>query len=172
MSAIQTQVVSLRSTTTNLGWAAIAADGSPIGFTSNVGNYEYKAASLTSIPVASDDASGISSTIFTINNLNNLVYLTQDVEMVNGEAVVSIEPVFVVGSEFIVPTLADESKAVTRLADGSTLTTVFQTIGGDDVATTGGSRITVKIRVSSDGKVLSESARIIPAISTAKQASI
>ena len=100
------------------------------------------------------------------------MYLTQDVEMVNGEAVVSIAPVFVVGSEFIVPTLADESKAVTRLADGSTLTTVFQTIGGNDVATTGVSRITVKIRVSSDGKVLSESARIIPAISTAKQASI
>jgi len=172
MDMISTQVVSLRNSVSTLGWAAIAADGSPIGFTSNVGNYEYKAASLTSIPVASDDASGISSTIFTINNLNNLVYLTQDIEMVNGEAVVSIAPVFVVGSEFIVPTLADESKAVTRLADGSTLTTVFQTIGGDDVATTGVSRITVKIRVSSDGKVLSESARIIPAISTAKQASI
>ena len=34
MSTIQTQLVALRSTTTNVGWAAIAADGSPIGFTS------------------------------------------------------------------------------------------------------------------------------------------
>jgi len=98
--------------------------------------------------------------------------IAQDIQVVNGELFVSVEPVFVVGSELIAPTLAEESKAVSTLKDGSKLVTIWQTLAGSDASAVGAHLVTVKIRVSSDGKILSESARIIPAISTAKQASI
>jgi len=172
MKSLSTQVVALRSQVASIGWSAIGADGAPIGFTSNDGSSDYYQAALTTIPVASDDVSGINSSVFTVSHLDEPVRIAQDIEVVNGELVVSIQPVFVAGSDLIAPALVEESMAVTTLADGSKLVTVWQTLDNSDVASVGASAVTVKIRVSSDGKVLSESARIIPTIKTTKQASV
>jgi len=172
MSAIATEVVALRASTTSIGWAAVAADGSPIGFTSNDGSGNYYQANLLNIPVASDDASGIQSSVFTVNHLGSPVRLAQDIEVVNGKPVVSIQPVLWAGSDLITPTVADDARAVTTLTDGSTLHTIWLTLDNSDASNSGVGLVTVKIRVSSDGNILSESARIIPTIKTEKQASI
>ena len=171
MKSLSTQVVSLRSAVSAIGWSAIGADGAPIGFTSNAGGSDFYQAALTTIPVASDDVTGIHSSVFTVSHLGSPVRIAQDVEVVNGELVVSIQPVFVAGSDLIAPALIEESQAVTTLADGSKLLTVWQTLDNSDAAYVGASQVTVKIRVSSDGSILSESARIIPTIKTTKQAS-
>jgi len=122
--------------------------------------------------VASDDASGIQSSVFTVNHLGSPVRLAQDIEVVNGKPVVSIQPVLWAGSDLITPTVADDARAVTTLTDGSTLHTIWLTLDNSDASNSGVGLVTVKIRVSSDGNILSESARIIPTIKTEKQASI
>lgn len=171
MSAISTQVVALRAATSAIGWAAISADGSPIGFTSNDGSGNYFVADLLNIPVVSDDVTGIHSSVFTLNYQGAPVRIAQEVEVVNGKPIVSVQPVFSSGSELIVPNIADDSRAVTTLADGSTLHTVWLTLDKTDASNSGVSLVAVKIRVSSDGNILSESARIIPTIKE-KQVSI
>lgn len=171
MSAISTQVVALRAATSAIGWAAISADGSPIGFTSNDGSGNYFVADLLNIPVVSDDVTGIHSSVFTLNYQGAPVRIAQEVEVVNGKPIVSVQPVFSSGSELIVPSIADDSRAVTTLADGSTLHTVWLTLDKTDASNSGVSLVAVKIRVSSDGNILSESARIIPTIKE-KQVSI
>lgn len=172
MKSLTSQVVALRANVASIGWSAIDGNGAPIGFTSNAGGSEFYPAALTNIPVASDDVSGINSSVFTMNHLNQPVRIAQDIEVVNGDLVVSIQPVFVAGSELIAPALVEEARAITTLSDGSKLITVWQTLDNSGVASIEANAVTVKIRVSSDGKILSESARIIPTIKTTKQASV
>jgi hypothetical protein len=170
MNILTEQVMALRSSLTSVGWSAIDAEGAPIGFTSNAGGNDFFEASLTNINIAPEDFVGINSSVFNVNHLDKPVRIAQQIEVVDGKLEVSTQAVLQVGADLLVASPAEESQTQTKLADGSILVTIWQTMSAEEASSTGIAQLTVKIKVSSDGKVLSESARIIPAFN-GKQAS-
>jgi hypothetical protein len=170
MNILTEQVMALRSSLTSVGWSAIDAEGAPIGFTSNAGGNDFFEASLTNINIAPEDFVGINSSVFNVNHLDKPVRIAQQIDVVDGKLEVSAQAVLTVGSDLVVASPAEESQTQTKLADGSILVTIWQTMSAEEASSTGIAQLTVKIKVSSDGKVLSESARIIPAFN-GKQAS-
>jgi RNA polymerase sigma factor (sigma-70 family) len=171
MFVLTNQVMALRSSLASVGWSAIDAEGAPIGFTSNAGGNDFFEASFTNINIAPEDFIGVNASVFSVNHLDIPVRIAQQIEVANGKLLVSAQPVIQVGSDLVAPSLAEESQVQTKLADGSTLVTIWQTLTAEDASSTGIAQLTVKIKLSSDGKVLSESARIIPSLN-GKQASI
>ena len=171
MFVLTNQVMALRSSLASVGWSAIDAEGAPIGFTSNAGGNDFFEASFTNINIAPEDFIGVNASVFSVNHLDIPVRIAQQIEVVNGKLLVSAQPVIQVGSDLVAPSLAEESQVQTKLADGSTLVTIWQTLTAEDASSTGIAQLTVKIKLSSDGKVLSESARIIPSLN-GKKASV
>ena len=171
MFVLTNQVMALRSSLASVGWSAIDVEGAPIGFTSNAGGNDFFEASFTNINIAPEDFIGVNASVFSVNHLDIPVRIAQQIEVVNGKLLVSAQPVIQVGSDLVAPSLAEESQVQTKLADGSTLVTIWQTLTAEDASSTGIAQLTVKIKLSSDGKVLSESARIIPSLN-GKKASV
>lgn len=171
MAILNEQVMALRSSLTSVGWSAIDGEGAPIGFTSNDGGNNFYEATFSNINFAPEDFIGVNASVFSVNHLDAPVRIAQEIEVVNGKVQVSVQPVFSVGSELVAPTeFFEESQTQTTLADGSTLVTVWKTLAPAEASSTGVAQVTVKIKVSSDGKVLSESVRVIPS-HTGKQVS-
>jgi hypothetical protein len=89
-------------------------------------------------------------------------YLVQSIEIVDGQSVLSIAPLFAQGTYNISPEILDYSSQETRLADGSRLISAWVILDQSDSPLPLPSQINVKLKVTADGsQVISAASQFI-----------
>jgi RNA polymerase sigma factor (sigma-70 family) len=157
IAVVQQGVMSLRSTATNIGWAGLDSNGAPIGISTN--NGAYTEANRESVKITTLGAGDFVLTSST-NGLDT--YLVQTIEIVDGQSVLSIAPLFAQGSTNVSPEILDYSSQETRLEDGSRLISAWVIIDQSNSPLPLPSQINVKLKVTADGsQVISAASQFI-----------
>jgi hypothetical protein len=157
IAVVQQGVMSLRSTATNIGWAGLDSNGAPIGISTN--NGAYTEANRESVKITTLGAGDFVLTSST-NGLDT--YLVQTIEIVDGQSVLSLAPLFAQGSTNVSPEILDYSSQETRLEDGSRLISAWVIIDQSNSPLPLPSQINVKLKVTADGsQVISAASQFI-----------
>jgi hypothetical protein len=146
LAVVQQGLMSLRAATTNIGWDGLDANGAPIGISTNNGAYtqiDRDAVTITTLGsgdfVLSSSANGMDT------------YLVQTIEIVDGQSVLSLAPLFAQGTNNVSPEILEYSSQETRLADGSRLISAWVIIDQSESPLPLPSQINVKLKVTADG---------------------
>jgi RNA polymerase sigma factor (sigma-70 family) len=157
IAVVQQGVMSLRSTATNIGWAGLDSNGAPIGVSTN--NGAYTEANRESVKITTLGAGDFVLTSST-NGLDT--YLVQTIEIVDGQSVLSIAPLFAQGATNVSPEVLDYSSQETRLEDGSRLISAWVILDPSNSPLPLPSQINVKLKVTADGsQVISAASQFI-----------
>jgi hypothetical protein len=157
IAVVQQGVMSLRSTATNIGWAGLDSNGAPIGISTN--NGAYTEANRESVKITTLGAGDFVLTSST-NGLDT--YLVQTIEIVDGQSVLSIAPLFAQGATNVSPEVLDYSSQETRLEDGSRLISAWVILDPSNSPLPLPSQINVKLKVTADGsQVISAASQFI-----------
>jgi RNA polymerase sigma factor (sigma-70 family) len=157
MAVVQQGVMSLRSVATNIGWAGLDSNGAPIGVSTNNGAY-------TQVDRDSVKITTLGSGDFVLTSSANGLdtYLVQTIEIVDGQSVLSLAPLFAQGSTNVSPEILDYSSQETRLEDGSRLISAWVIIDQSNSPLPLPSQINVKLKVTADGsQVISAASQFI-----------
>ena len=157
MAVVQQGIASLRSATTNIGWVGLDSNGAPIGVSTNNGAYTEANRDAVKITTL-----GAGDFVLTSSANGMDTYLVQTIEIVDGQSVLSIAPLFAQGTYNISPEILDYSSQETRLADGSRLISAWVILGQSDSPLPLPSQINVKLKVTADGsQVISAASQFI-----------
>jgi len=146
LAVVQQGVASLRSAATNIGWDGLDSNGAPIGISTN--NGAFTEANRTSVEITT---LGAGDFVLTSSTNGIETYLVQSIEIVNGQSVLSIAPLFVQGSDNFSPDVLDYSSQETRLEDGTRLISAWVIIDPSNSPLPLPSQINVKLKVTADG---------------------
>jgi len=166
LDAAKESAGNIRVSITGQGWAGLDASGTPIGFTSNTGAGTSAVASkITSV---SDK-----DTVFIAEQMGVLAYISQNIEITNGEPVLQISPIFSMGEDLVEVSISSQSVVVTPGANGSKLVNVWLTFANSGATKALPTQLNVRISVAETGSILSESAQFLYTdINQTEQASI
>jgi RNA polymerase sigma factor (sigma-70 family) len=157
MAVVQQGIMSLRSATTNIGWVGLDSNGAPIGVSTNNGAYTEANRDAVKITTL-----GAGDFVLTSSANGMDTYLVQTIEIVDGQSVLSIAPLFAQGTYNISPEILDYSSQETRLADGSRLISAWVIIDQSESPLPLPSQINVKLKVTADGsQVISAAAQYL-----------
>jgi len=157
LAVVQQGVASLRSAATNIGWDGLDSNGAPIGISTN--NGAFTEANRTSVEITT---LGAGDFVLTSSTNGIETYLVQSIEIVNGQSVLSIAPLFVQGSDNFSPDVLDYSSQETRLEDGTRLISAWVIIDPSNSPLPLPSQINVKLKVTADGsQVISAASQFI-----------
>jgi RNA polymerase sigma factor (sigma-70 family) len=157
MAVVQQGIMSLRSATTNIGWVGLDSNGAPIGVSTNNGAYTEANRDAVKITTL-----GAGDFVLTSSTNGMDTYLVQTIEIVDGQSVLSIAPLFAQGTNNVSPEILDYSSQETRLADGSRLISAWVILGQSDSPLPLPSQINVKLKVTADGsQVISAASQFI-----------
>ena len=157
VAVVQQGIMSLRSVATNIGWAGLDSNGAPIGVSTN--NGAYTQADRDSVKITTL-GSGDFVLTSSANGLDT--YLVQTIEIVDGQSVLSLAPLFAQGSTNVSPEILDYSSQETRLEDGSRLISAWVIIDQSNSPLPLPSQINVKLKVTADGsQVISAASQFI-----------
>jgi RNA polymerase sigma factor (sigma-70 family) len=146
LAVVQQGVASLRSAATNIGWDGLDSNGAPIGISTN--NGAFTEANRESVEITTLGAGDFVLT----SSANGIdTYLVQSIEIIKGQSVLSIAPLFVQGSDNFSPDVLDYSSQETRLADGTRLISAWVIIDPSNSPLPLPSQINVKLKVTADG---------------------
>ena len=157
MAVVQQGIMSLRSAATNIGWIGLDSNGAPIGVSTNNGAY-------TQVDRDSVKITTLGSGDFVLTSSANGLdtYLVQTIEIVDGQSVLSLAPLFAQGSTNVSPEILDYSSQETRLEDGSRLISAWVIIDQSNSPLPLPSQINVKLKVTADGsQVISAASQFI-----------
>ena len=157
MAVVQQGVMNLRSVATNIGWIGLDSNGAPVGVSTN--NGAYTQANRDSVKITTLGAGDfvLSSSA---NGLDT--YLVQTIEIVDGQSVLSIAPLFAQGTTNVSPEILDYSSQETRLEDGTRLISAWVIIEPSNSPLPLPSQINVKLKVTADGsQVISAASQFI-----------
>jgi RNA polymerase sigma factor (sigma-70 family) len=157
VAVVQQGIMSLRSVATNIGWAGLDSNGAPIGVSTNNGAY-------TQVDRDSVKITTLGSGDFVLTSSANGLdtYLVQTIEIVDGQSVLSLAPLFAQGSTNVSPEILDYSSQETRLEDGSRLISAWVIIDQSNSPLPLPSQINVKLKVTADGsQVISAASQFI-----------
>jgi RNA polymerase sigma factor (sigma-70 family) len=157
MAVVQQGIMSLRSATTNIGWVGLDSNGAPIGVSTN--NGAYTEANRESVKITT-----LGSGDFVLSSTSNGLdtYLVQTIEIVDGQSVLSIAPLFAQGATNVSPEVLDYSSQETRLEDGSRLISAWVILDSSNSPLPLPSQINVKLKVTADGsQVISAASQFI-----------
>jgi RNA polymerase sigma factor (sigma-70 family) len=157
VAVVQQGIMSLRSVATNIGWAGLDSNGAPIGVSTNNGAY-------TQVDRDSVKITTLGSGDFVLTSSANGLdtYLVQTIEIVDGQSVLSLAPLFAQGSTNVSPEILDYSSQETRLEDGSRLISAWVIIDQSNSLLPLPSQINVKLKVTADGsQVISAASQFI-----------
>jgi RNA polymerase sigma factor (sigma-70 family) len=157
VAVVQQGIMSLRSAATNIGWIGLDSNGAPIGVSTN--NGAYTQADRDSVKITTL-GSGDFVLTSSANGLDT--YLVQTIEIVDGQSVLSLAPLFAQGSTNVSPEILDYSSQETRLEDGSRLISAWVIIDQSNSPLPLPSQINVKLKVTADGsQVISAASQFI-----------
>jgi RNA polymerase sigma factor (sigma-70 family) len=157
VAVVQQGIMSLRSAATNIGWIGLDSNGAPIGVSTNNGAY-------TQVDRDSVKITTLGSGDFVLTSSANGLdtYLVQTIEIVDGQSVLSLAPLFAQGSTNVSPEILDYSSQETRLEDGSRLISAWVIIDQSNSPLPLPSQINVKLKVTADGsQVISAASQFI-----------
>jgi DNA-binding CsgD family transcriptional regulator len=157
MAVVQQGVMNLRSVATNIGWIGLDSNGAPVGVSTN--NGAYTQANRDSVKITTLGAGDfvLSSSA---NGLDT--YLVQTIEIVDGQSVLSIAPLFAQGTTNVSPEILEYSSQETRLEDGTRLISAWVIIEPSNSPLPLPSQINVKLKVTADGsQVISAASQFI-----------
>jgi hypothetical protein len=157
MAVVQQGVMSLRSVATNIGWIGLDSNGAPVGVSTN--NGAYTQANRDSVKITTLGAGD-----FVLSSSANGMdtYLVQTIEIVDGQSVLSIAPLFAQGTTNVSPEILEYSSQETRLEDGTRLISAWVIIEPSNSPLPLPSQINVKLKVTADGsQVISAASQFI-----------
>jgi RNA polymerase sigma factor (sigma-70 family) len=146
LAVVQQGIVNLRSIATNIGWDGLDSNGAPVGVSTNNGAYTVSnrdSAKVTSL--------GAGEFVLTSSTNGIDAYLVQTIEIVDGQSVLSLAPLFAQGATNISPEILEFSSQETRLEDGSRLISAWVIIDPSNSPLPLPSQINVKLKVTADG---------------------
>jgi RNA polymerase sigma factor (sigma-70 family) len=146
LAVVQQGIVNLRSIATNIGWDGLDSNGAPVGVSTNNGAYTVSnrdSAKVTSL--------GAGEFVLTSSTNGIDTYLVQTIEIVDGQSVLSLAPLFAQGATNISPEILEFSSQETRLEDGSRLISAWVIIDPSNSPLPLPSQINVKLKVTADG---------------------
>jgi DNA-binding CsgD family transcriptional regulator len=146
LAVVQQGIVNLRSIATNIGWDGLDSNGAPVGVSTNNGAYTFSnrdSAKVTSL--------GAGEFVLTSSTNGIDTYLVQTIEIVDGQSVLSLAPLFAQGATNISPEILEFSSQETRLEDGSRLISAWVIIDPSNSPLPLPSQINVKLKVTADG---------------------
>jgi RNA polymerase sigma factor (sigma-70 family) len=146
MAVVQEGIMSLRTAATNIGWVGLDSSGAPTGVSTNNGAYTQVDRDNVKITVLGAGDIVLSSSANGVDT-----YLVQTIEIVNGQSVLSLAPLFAQGSTNVSPEILEYSSQETRLDDGSRLISAWVIIGQSNSPLPLPSQINVKLKVTADG---------------------
>ena len=157
LAVVQQGIVNLRSIATNIGWDGLDSNGAPVGVSTNNGAYTVSnrdSAKVTSL--------GAGEFVLTSSTNGIDTYLVQTIEIVDGQSVLSLAPLFAQGATNISPEILEFSSQETRLEDGSRLISAWVIIDPSNSPLPLPSQINVKLKVTADGsQVISAASQFI-----------
>ena len=157
LAVVSNQLAYVRTATSNIGWYGLDSEGVPSGLSSNVG--AYSAPNRQSVELTKIAANEY---VFQIEQDGVLVFINQDLSLVDGKVAVEVSPLYLAGNSVYTPVLTDQSLVETRLSDGNRLLNLWVTIDPSEFDQALPSQINVKIKVSADGsEILAESSQLI-----------
>ena len=166
LSVVSKALAYVRTATTDMGWNALDAAGAPIGYSANTG--AYTKAQKDSVLLTKID---VNEYVFRVEQDGVLVFINQDLSLVDGKVAVEVSPLYLAGNSVYTPVVTDQSVVETRLSDGNRLVNVWVTIDPSEFDQALPSQINVKLKVSADGsEILAESSQLLftsPTIKTA-----
>jgi RNA polymerase sigma factor (sigma-70 family) len=146
VAVVQQGIMNLRSATTNIGWDGLDSNGAPVGISTNKG--AYTEANRESVKITTLGAGDFVLT----SSINGMVsYLVQSIEIVDGQSVLSIAPLFAQGATNVSPEILEYSSQETRLEDGSRLISAWVILDPSNSPLPLPSQINVKLKVTADG---------------------
>jgi DNA-binding CsgD family transcriptional regulator len=157
MAVVQQGVMNLRSVATNIGWIGLDSNGAPVGVSTN--NGAYTQANRDSVKITTLGAGD-----FVLSSSANGIdtYLVQTIEIVDGQSVLSIAPLFAQGTTNVSPEILEYSSQETRLEDGTRLISAWVIIEPSNSPLPLPSQINVKLKVTADGsQVISAASQFI-----------
>jgi RNA polymerase sigma factor (sigma-70 family) len=146
LAVVQQGIFNLRSIATNIGWDGLDSNGAPVGVSTNNGAYTVSnrdSAKVTSL--------GAGEFVLTSSTNGIDTYLVQTIEIVDGQSVLSLAPLFAQGATNISPEILEFSSQETRLEDGSRLISAWVIIDPSNSPLPLPSQINVKLKVTADG---------------------
>ena len=166
LAVVAQGVAYVRTVTSAYGWDALDAAGAPVGNSANTGAYT-KAQKDTVLLTKID----VNEYVFRVEQDGVLVFINQDLSLVDGKVAVEVSPLYLAGNSVYTPVVTDQSVVETRLSDGNRLVNVWVTIDPSEFDQALPSQINVKLKVSADGsEILAESSQLLftsPTIKTA-----
>ena len=157
LSVVSKALVYVRTATTDMGWRALDAAGAPIGYSANTG--AFTKAQRDSVLLTKID---VNEYVFQVEQDGVLVFINQDLSLVDGKVAVEVSPLYLAGNTVYTPVVTDQSLVETRLSDGNRLLNLWVTIDPSEFDQALPSQINVKIKVSADGsEILAESSQLI-----------
>jgi RNA polymerase sigma factor (sigma-70 family) len=153
----------LRVSSTAQGWIGLDVSGIPVGFTTNTGAGQLPTQSgWTKLEGA--------HSVFVSSQADFTAYLTQNIQVVDGQPVVDISAVFSPqDGTFLQPAVTSQSLVVTPGYNGGKLLNIWISLAGSGSASALPDHVNVRIYLSETGSVTSESAQF--GFSSTKQAS-
>jgi len=153
----------LRVSSTAQGWIGLDVSGIPVGFTTNTGAGQLPTQSgLTKLEGA--------DSVFVSSQADFTAYLTQNIQVVDGQPVADISAVFSPqDGTFLQPAVTSQSLVVTPGYNGGKLLNIWISLAGSGSASALPDHVNVRIYLSETGSVTSESAQF--GFSSTKQAS-
>ena len=153
----------LRVSSTGQGWIGLDSSGIPVGFTTNTGAGQLPTQSgLTKLEGA--------DSVFVSSQADFTAYLTQNIQVVDGQPVVDISAIFSPqDGAFLQPAVTSQSLVVTPGYNGGKLLNIWISLAGSGSASALPDHVNVRIYLSETGSVTSESAQF--GFSSTKQAS-
>ena len=144
----------LRVAIAGTGWNGLDVSGAPVGFTNNSGAYtSAKRSEIISI-VDGD-------TVFVSEQNGLTLYLTQSISQVNGKSAVQLLPIFSLNGKTYEPAVTGFSTVILPSGNGGQLINGFITLAGTDAQGMVPTQLNVRIALSNEGLILSESAQLI-----------
>ena len=151
-SAVQT-VSYLRVAEASQGWQGLDAQGVPVGLTSTAGQF---AAAKTSelVDVIPGD------TVFVTEQYGVTTYIAQTIEISKGKVSYDALPMFDLDGTMYEPDVLDQSVVILPTSDGGSLVNAFITLANTGSNVQIPNQVNVRVALSSDGSIISESAQI------------
>ena len=166
LAVVAQGVAYVRTVTSTYGWDALDAAGAPVGYSANTG--AYTKARKDTVLLTKIDANEY---VFQVEQDGVLVFINQDLSLVDGKVAVEVSPLYLAGNSVYTPVVTDQSVVETRLSDGNRLVNVWVTIDPSEFDQALPSQINVKLKVSADGsEILAESSQLIFTSPTTKTA--
>ena len=166
LAVVAQGVAYVRTVTSAYGWDALDAAGAPVGNSANTG--AYTKARKDTVLLTKIDANEY---VFQVEQDGVLVFINQDLSLVDGKVAVEVSPLYLAGNSVYTPVVTDQSVVETRLSDGNRLVNVWVTIDPSEFDQALPSQINVKLKVSADGsEILAASSQLLftsPTIKTA-----